>query len=182
MLKNQFVCGYHNIANERYAGASGKHAVDGNAVDTSNGAGTHNTFRSFVLSADGIVLTCLPGYWHSQDLAEELKLAQNLNQVWNDPSLSRSTKDAYFRQMQLGHISQHSQGEKNRSRMQGFDIQYEITHRLYNSDVFYDPRLVDVAAKKAPPQAVKTTDVIMHRKNGSATFRAIRTLRRRSLC
>ena len=80
MLKNQFVCGYHNIANEHYAGASGKHQVDGNAVDTSNGAGPHN-IQIFVLSADGIVLTCLPGYWHSQDLADELKLAQTLNQV-----------------------------------------------------------------------------------------------------
>ncbi len=54
--------------------------------------------------------------------------------------------------------------------MQGFDIQYEIKKRLYTSDVFYDPRLVDVAAKKAPPQAVKTTDVIMHERMASRPF------------
>jgi hypothetical protein len=165
-LKNNYVCGYRNIAGERYAGASGKHKVDTNAVDTTNGAGPHN-IQIFVLTSDGIVLTVLPGYWHSQDLVGELQLAQELNKVWVDPSLSRAQKDEAFRQMQLGHISQHSQGEHNRSKMQGFDVQYEITHRLNSSDVFYDRRLVDPAAKKAPPGAVKTTDVIMHERMAS---------------
>jgi hypothetical protein len=169
MLKDQFICGYHNIAGERYAGASGKHSVDGNAVDTSNGAGPHN-IQIFVLSADGTVLTCLPGYWHSQDLANELRLAQDLNKVWTDSSLSRMQKDEEYRRMQLAHIAEHPQAERNRSRMQGFDIQYEISHRLYNSDVFYDPRLVDPSTKKAPPQAVKTTDVIMHERMAVRPF------------
>jgi hypothetical protein len=54
--------------------------------------------------------------------------------------------------------------------MQGYDIQYEIAHRLYNSDVFYDPRMVDPVAKKAPPGAVKTTDVIMHERMAQRPF------------
>jgi len=169
MLKDNFICGYRNIANKSYAGASGKHQVDGNAVDTTNGAGPHN-IQMFVLASDGTVLTCLPGYWHSEDLADELKFASRLNQVWNDPALSREEKNAQFRQMQLGHIQEEPKGEHNRSRMQGFDIQYEITHRLYGSDVFYDPRMVDPVAKKAPPSDVKTTDVIMHERMAQRPF------------
>jgi hypothetical protein len=169
MLKDQFVCGYYNIAGKHYAGASGKHQVDGNAVDTTNGAGPHN-IQIFVLSPDGTVLTCCPGYWRSQDLARELKLAQDLNKVWTDSSLTRMQKDEEFRQMQLAHIKEHPLAEHNRSKMQGFDIQYEITHRLYNTDVFYDPRLVDPTTKKAPPQDVKTTDVIMHERMAARPF------------
>jgi hypothetical protein len=169
MLKDNFICGYRNIANKGYAGASGKHQVDGNAVDTTNGAGPHN-IQMFVLASDGTVLTCLPGYWHAQDLADELKFATRLNQLYNDPSLSREDKNAQFRQMQLGHIAEESKGEHNRSHMQGFDIQYEITHRLNGTDVFYDPRLVDPVAKKAPPGDVKTTDVIMHERMAQRPF------------
>src|SRR5271168_1939983 len=112
MLKDNFVCGYRNIANKSYAGASGKHQVDGNAVDTTNGAGPHN-IQMFVLSTDGVVLTCLPGYWHSQDLVTELKFAQELNTVWTDPNLSRAEKDQQFRQMHLQHIAQHSKAMTN---------------------------------------------------------------------
>jgi hypothetical protein len=169
MLKDKYICGYRNIADKGYAGASGKHKVDGNAIDTTNGAGPHN-IQIFVLTSDGTVLMCLPGYWHSQDLVNELKLADDLNKVWTDPALSRAQKNQEFRQIQLAHIAEHSQAERNRSHMQGFDIQYEITHRLRNTDVFYDPRLVDVAAKKAPPQDVKTTDVIMHERMAQRPF------------
>jgi hypothetical protein len=168
-LKNDFVCGYRNIANEKYAGASGKHKVDGNAVDTTNGAGPHN-IQMFVLAADGTVLTVLPGYWHAQDLVPELQLAQQLNKVWTDPNLSRAEKNQQFRQMQLAHIEEHSKAEHNRSKMQGFDVEYEAKHRLYNTDVFYDPRLVDPMTKKAPADDVKTTDVIMHERMAQRPF------------
>jgi hypothetical protein len=169
MLKNDFVCGYRDIENERWAGASGKHEPDGQAVDTTNGAGPHN-IQIFVLNPDGIVLTCLPGYWHSVDLASELKLAQKLNQVWLDPSLTRQKKDQLFTEMQLAHIQEHSQAEHNRSRLQGFDIQYEAKHRLYNTDVFYNPQMIDPVAKRFPPDAVKTADVIMHERMAQRPF------------
>jgi hypothetical protein len=168
-IKDNFICGYRNIANEKYAGASGKHPVDGNAVDTTNGAGPHN-IQMFVLATDGTVLTVLPGYWHAQDLVPELKLAQKLNDVWMDPNLSRAEKDNQFRELQLAHIQEHSKGEHNRSHMQGFDIQYEVKHRLYTSDVFYDPRMIDPSAKKTPPEAVKTTDILMHERMAARPF------------
>jgi len=169
ILKDQFICGYHNIAGERYAGASGKHQVGANAVDTTNGAGPHN-IQMFVLAADGTVLTCLPGFWNAQDLTSELALAQDLNKVWINPNLSREQKNEAFQQMQLAHITQHSAAEQRRSRMQGFDIQYEVAHRLASSDVFYDPSQINPATKKQNPSAVKTTDVIMHERMAQRAF------------
>src|SRR6185436_3292777 len=52
---------------------------------------THN-IQLFMLSADGTVLHCLPGYWETHDLASEIKLAEDLNKVWLDPSLGRAEK------------------------------------------------------------------------------------------
>jgi hypothetical protein len=124
----------------------------------------------FILSPDGIVLHCLPGYWNSKDLADELQLAERLNAVWTDPNLSREEKNEQFRQMQLSHIGEHSRAEQNRSRMQGFDIQYEAKHRLYATDVFYNPRAIDPQGMKIPQNAVKSTDVIMHERMAARPF------------
>jgi len=169
LLKDQFVCGYKDIENARYAGASGKHMPDGNAVDTTNGAGPHN-IQMFILASDGTVLTCLPGYWNSRDLAGELDLASRLNDVWHDETLTRDEKDAAFRQMQLAHISAHSPAMVRRSRMQGFDVDYEAKHRLRTSDVFINARLVPPDGMAVPPRAVKTTDVIMHQRMSMRPF------------
>lgn len=171
MLRDDYVCGYRNIENKRWAGASGKHQPDGQAVDTTNGAGPHN-IQIFVLNSDGIVLTALPGFWRSEDLARELQLAQRLNSVWQDASLQADRKDELFRQMQLAHIKDHSQAEKARSHMQGFDIAYEAKHRLYSSDVFYNRYAINPKSGNAPAAAVKTTDVIMHERMARQPFRS----------
>lgn len=169
MLKDDFVCGYRNIENKKWAGASGKHQPDGQAVDTTNGAGPHN-LQIFVLTADGIVLTALPGFWHSEDLARELDLAQRLNQVWQDPNLTRAQKNETFRQTQLAHIREHPQSEHNRSHIQGFDVDYEVQHRLYSTDIFYDPHAINPATRKVPPADIKTTDIIMHERMARQPF------------
>lgn len=169
LLRNDFVCGFKDISNKHYAGASGKHEPDGNAVETTNGAGPHN-LQMFILSPDGTVLHCLPGYWCSQDLANELRFAQELNKVWVDPGLSRDQKNKLFRQMQLAHAHEHSQAERGRSHLQGFDVQYEAQHRLYNTDVFYDPQAVDPTGKKITPRAVKTADLIFHERMANRPF------------
>jgi len=169
MLKNDFVCGYRDIENKKWAGVSGKHRPDGQAVDTTNGAGPHN-IQIFVLTPDGIVLTALPGFWHSEDLARELQLAQKLNQVWVNPNLTRGQKDEIFRQMQLAHIKEHPQAEHNRSQIQGFDVAYEVEHRLYQTDIFYDPHAINPATRKVPPGDTKTTDIIMHERMARQPF------------
>ena len=57
VLKNQFVCGYRNIAGEPYAGRSGHHETDSPAVLTTNGAGPHSV-QMFFLNSDGTALHC----------------------------------------------------------------------------------------------------------------------------
>ena len=171
-LKDYFVCGYRDISDQKYAGASGLHEPNGNAINTSNGAGPHN-LQLFVLSADGTVLTCLPGYWNPSDLVEELRLAAQLNRVWQDPSLSRAQKDQIFSQMHLDHIAQHSPAMVRRSRMQGFDQQYEAKHHLLTSDTIADRKLaamMTVKGAKPIPGAFKTTDEIMHERMAKRPF------------
>lgn len=168
LLKEQFICGYKDIENKGYAGSSGKHEPDGQAVDTTNGAGPHN-IQLFVLAPDGTVLHCLPGYWHSQDLACELSFAQDLNKVWQDASLSKAQKDEQFRQMQLAHLAEHSKAERGSSHMQGFDIAYEKDHRLGNTDVFYS-NPIDPRSGQINNKLVKTTDVIMHERMAARPF------------
>jgi hypothetical protein len=155
-LSKYFVCGYRDITNESYAGASGRHDNFGNAVNTTNGAGPHN-IQIFMLSPDGTVLSCLPGYWNSQDLYQEMGLAAQLNQIWENQSLSRPQKDSLFRSMQLAHVQQHSPAMSRRSHMQGFDVKYEKEHRP-NSDFF------------GTGGAAKTVDVVMHQRMAARPF------------
>jgi hypothetical protein len=171
-LKQAFVCGYRDISNEPYAGASGLHEKDGKAINTSNGAGPHN-IQMFILAPDGTVLTCLPGFWNPQDLVNEMQLAEQLNTVWTDPHLSRSQKDQTFRQMHLAHIQEHSQATVRRSRMQSFDQKYEAEHRLNRSDTIRDRGAVAYAINsggKMPQNAFKTTDEIFHERMAMRPF------------
>jgi hypothetical protein len=164
LLKKYFVCGYKDITNEPYAGLSGRHEINGNAVDTTNGAGPHN-LQLFFMTADGTILNVLPGYWHSQDLVPEMNLAAKLNQVWNDQHLSTTQKNQMFTQMTLAHIQEHPKGMVRRSRMQSFDMKYEAQHRLNTSDTIANRQLAAYAVQSngmMPPAAFKTTDQIMH--------------------
>jgi len=157
-LNKYFVCGVRDITSESYAGASGRHDNFGNAVVTTNGAGPHN-IQIFMLAADGTVLNCLPGYWSPQDLYREISLAYQLNQIWQNPSLSIGDKQMYFRTMQLAHIQQHAAAMSRRSHMQGFDLRYEKEHRP-NSDFF----------SGYPNDRAKTVDVVMHQRMAARPF------------
>jgi hypothetical protein len=169
-LKDSFVCGYKDITNESYSGISGRHDTFGNAVATTNGAGPHN-IQMFVLSPDGTVLTCMPGYWNPQDMVTELAFAQRLNEVWTNPSLSRAEKNQMFYQMHMGHIGEHSMAMERRSRMQGFDQKYEAKFRMATSDTIKNASLIsDPMAKMLPQQAFKTTDEIMHERMAKRPF------------
>ncbi len=142
-------------------------------MQTTNGAGPHN-IQLFVLAPDGTVLHCLPGYWNPNDLVYELHFAEQINSVWQDRSLSRTQKDDAFRKMQLAHISEHGPGLARRSRMQGFDQEYEAKNRLNQSDTIRNPRAITAAyeegAMHAPQGAFKTTDEIMHERMAKRPF------------
>lgn len=124
-----------------------------------------------MLSQDGVVLNCLPGYWSAGDLVREMKLARNLNDVWMDASLNRGQKENLFRQMQLAHIGEHPRAMSMRSRMQGFDQKYEAKYHLYDSDTITDPNLItDVNAMMLPQSAFKTVDRLMHERLSKQPF------------
>jgi hypothetical protein len=174
-LRDYFVCGIKDISHEQYAGVSRRHAVDGQAIRTSNGAGPHN-LQLFFLAPDGTVLHCLPGFWHPQDLMHEMELAYKLNDVWKSQTLTRAQKDATFRQMQLAHIQEHPWPMVARSRMQSFDQKFEARRRLYTSDTIKDPEQIRVVMEtygqkaKLPEQAFKTADEIVHQRMAQRPF------------
>ncbi len=177
VLSNELVCGYRDISKERYAGFSGKHDVDGNAVATTNGAGPHN-LQTFLLASDGTVLHCLPGYWSAKDLVEEVEFAGRLDDLWKSPRYSVSQKKQMYREMQLAHVGEHSMPMVARSRMQGFDMKHEAKNRPYTSDTILNPQLaVQLASmqkgQKPPPgvkDAFKTTDRLMHERMSMRPF------------
>jgi hypothetical protein len=172
VLRDYFVCGVRDISNQPYAGVSGAHEVGGKAIKTTNGAGPHN-LQTFVLASDGTVLHCLPGYWNPTDLVGELQFASQLNDIWNDPHLSRLQKDQMFRQAHLAHINEHPRMMVARSKMQSFDQKFEAKQRLYTSDTILDKQLAQASLVQGQPviqQAFKTTDVIMHERMAKRPF------------
>lgn len=177
VLKNELVCGYRDISRESYAGFSGAHAPTGNAIVTSNGAGPHN-LQTFLLSSDGTVLHCLPGYWNPTDLLHEIEFAARLDDLWKDSRYSVTQKKQMYQQMQLAHIDEHSQQMRRRSRMQGFDMKHEAKNRPYTSDTILNPQLaiqfVSMEKGMKPPvgakDAFKTTDRLMHERMSVRPF------------
>lgn len=178
------MCGYRDISSEPYSGNSGAHAVNGQAVDTTNGAGPHN-IQLFVLDPDGTVLHCLPGYWNPNDLSAELKLAQRIGAIWQDKSMSVQQKKSQFSRMQLDHFRSHSKETIARSQMQGFDKHAELA-RGKNADTV---RLASTAAACSDGSCenegtrkgeehdkeelvVKSTDEIMHERMAKRAFMA----------
>ena len=87
-----------------------------------------------------------------------MTLAAQLNQIWQNQSLSRSQKEGYFRMLHLAHIQQHPVAMSRRSKMQGFDLMYEREHRP-NSDFL-------TGAKGS----AKTVDVVMHQRMAARPF------------
>lgn len=168
MLRSEFVCGYTDISNKKYAGASGKHSPTENAVHTTNGAGPHN-IQIFVLSHDGTVLHCLPGYWKPQDLHQELVFAKAVNEVWKNKNLTVPQKRIMFSELNMAHIEEHDKGLSKRSKMQGFDLIHEGKHNP-NSDFFYNPAKVDRQTGRTSKDNVKTVDIVMHERMAQRPF------------
>ncbi len=156
---------------EGYAGDSGVHPIDGNAVNTTNGAGPHN-LQTFVMTADGTVLHCLPGFWSSTDLAAELEVAEKLSYIWQDKAISAEDKAILFKRMHLEHFNVHSQELVARSHLQGFDAQHIYKNRKELSDCISDKEAISAVedAHKLPYEAFKTTDKIMHERMATRPF------------
>ncbi len=125
MLQSDFVVGWKNIYREDFVGYSNAYKRTQTSVGTTNGAGPHNV-QIFVLSPDLVVLHALPGFWHPDDLARELRFAKVLAQLWEDDNRSREDKDDMYRRLQLAEVRRHPPETFARSTWQGFDSRIEI--------------------------------------------------------
>ena len=124
MLQRDFVLGWKNIAKEEYVGSSHGYSKRQTSVGTTNGAGPGN-LQIFVLSPDLVVMHALPGFWHPEDLARELRFSKVLLRLWRDESRSREQKERMFERLQLAEINNHPKATFARSTWQGFDAQFE---------------------------------------------------------
>jgi hypothetical protein len=125
LLANDFVVGWSNIEREDHVGTSHGYSSNQTAVGTTNGAGARNV-QLLVLSADGVVLHALPGFWHPADLADELRFARQIHRLWLDPERSRTQKEALFLCLHRFELARQSADTIARSDWQGFDRWSEI--------------------------------------------------------
>ena len=124
LLQSDFELTWKNIKKEDYVGYSLGYPAKRCAVGTTNGAGAHNV-QMFVLSPDQVVLHALPGFWHGEDLARELRLAKTLYKLWQTPGYTEAQKKKIFKRLQLGAVSSHPADTFARSGWQGFDVRTE---------------------------------------------------------
>jgi len=165
MLKNKFVVGWKNIRDKDYVGSSHGYTCKDSAVGTTNGAGPRN-MQTFILSSNGTVLHCLPGFWHPEDLAYELEFALVLDRLFKD---KRSAKDkrALFAKMHESAIREQSKEMLARSGWQGFDASNE-RNRLKQGkrDTFYYD-------DKGKPTGMKPLSVLLHERMAQRPFKKI---------
>lgn len=120
MLQQSWVVGWKNIVHEAFVGDSSGYGCHNLAVGTTNGAGGRNV-QLLMLSADGVVVHALAGFWHPDDLARELKLALKLNEIWRDRALSPSEKQRQFVWRQRAAVRFAPPSTAVRSGWQSFD-------------------------------------------------------------
>lgn len=169
LLRDEFVVGWQNIEKHKYVGDSFGYGGTSSSVGTTNGAGAHN-LQIFVLSPDGVVLHALFGFWHPEDLARELRLAQELARLWQDDGRSRAEKDDMYRRLQLAAVRRHPPETFARSRWQGFDMQFE-QGRLHRGlrDTFFSADGKVVTDENGRP-VLKPLNVLVHERMAARPF------------
>jgi hypothetical protein len=169
-LKSDFVVGWRNIITEKYVGESFGYTCDQTAVGTTNGAGPHNV-QIFVLAPDLTVLHALPGFWHPEDLAQELEFSKTLHRLWNDNGRSRQEKDVMFAQLQLAEPKNHSKTTTIRSSWQGFDAKNEQKRRDagHTRDTFLTSVDGSVAERRGRPK-MKPINQLVHERMAQRPF------------
>jgi hypothetical protein len=125
----------------------------------------------FVLTSDGVVLHCLPGFWTPDDLLTELQFAQSLNRVWKDLQLSRQTKDKRFKEANLRHAQIHPLAMRSRSRLQGFDEKRERAKAASDFKVETGQApTVTLAGRRLKLSDMKTVDQVVHERMAQRPF------------
>jgi hypothetical protein len=125
LLRDRFVVGWRDIRDEDWVGSSFGYSPGQRAVGTTNGAGARNV-QTFVLAPDLTVLHALPGFWHPEDFARELRFALVLARLWSDDNRTRAEKEAMFELLQLAEARCQPEATRARSAWQDFDRRTEL--------------------------------------------------------
>ncbi len=120
-LKKNFVVVRKNIAGKTsYAGTSNTHLPTYAAMCVNNSSGHHNV-QMFIMTQDGRVLHCLPGFWHPDHLIAEMGLAKNLGKLYYKKGISTAKRNELFLNMHLEQALKNDKRMRNSSKLQGFD-------------------------------------------------------------
>lgn len=169
MLRRDFVLGWTNIRREEYVGDSFGYSRRQACVGTTNGAGASNV-QLFVLSPDRVVLHALPGFWHPDDLARELRFAKMMFRLWQDDGRTLFEKRSMFRRMQLTELRFHSADMYARSDWQGFDKSAEGGRFGAARDTFEKTAKGDVRRTRNGAPVLKPINVLVHSRMASQAF------------
>lgn len=120
LLQERFVLGFRNIERDKHVGLSHGYRDNQTAVGTTNGAGGRNV-QLIVLASDETVLHVLPGFWHPEELAAELRLALEIHRLHLDDAISPTSKKAMFAALHRSHLRRHLDESSGRNGWQGFD-------------------------------------------------------------
>jgi hypothetical protein len=126
LLKEKFHCGWRNIKGDPGVGESHDHAPSNRAANVNNGAGFHNV-QVFVLTPDGRVVHCLPGFWKPEILCKELEFGIELVKIWRDGSLPLREKVRRFTDAHLAHLQKHASKDVKESELPHFDQWHETS-------------------------------------------------------
>jgi hypothetical protein len=125
LLRDKFIVGARNIERESHVGLSHGYRPDQCAVGTTNGAGGRNV-QLVVLGCDDTVLHVMPGFWHAQDLVQELLLALDVHRLHQDEVRTAAEKQTMFATLHRSFLRRHGEAMQSRSEWQGFDASTEL--------------------------------------------------------
>ena len=178
LLRNRFVVGARNIEREKHVGLSHGYKPDQTAVGTTNGAGGRNV-QIVVLAADETVLHVLPGFWHAEDLAAELRLALEIHSLHQDESVAPAQKLAMFAALHRSFLRRQSPGTTARSDWQPFDRQAELERsRTAPRDTIVPasvatPAPAMAAGSPTPVPTLKPINQVVHERMMARPFRRL---------
>ena len=165
LLESSFVVGWKNIRKEDHVGFSHGYTPKQSCVGTTNGAGARNV-QILVLSPDRVVLHALPGFWHPQDLARELRFALVLARLWQDDQRTREQKEDMFRRLHRAELRRQPAATYARSGWQHFDRSAELRKlALGERDTFFPG-----TANGKKTGVIKPVNVLVHERMAKQPF------------
>ncbi|MHC4512105.1 MAG: hypothetical protein ACYS5W_00240 [Planctomycetota bacterium] len=183
ILQRDFVLGWKNIRREDYVGGSFGYTRRQACVGTTNGAGAHNVqiftngagahnVQIFVLSKDLTVLHALPGFWHPDDLARELRFAKVLLRLWKDETRTEKQKREMYQRLQLAELRFQPAVMYARSDWQEFDKTREgaAVSKDKDRDTFKHTKDGEVKRNARGAPILKALNVLTHERMAERPF------------